>query len=1012
MDILWEKAVEYLVTTFGQSAVDAWQQNSAVESNMKHLRDALLKAHLLIERSECWRSLPYTSIDMLLPQLKDAVYDAESIVNEFEYQRLKNECEESLPGIDFFRNWMNNFPNTVKMALDRLNNICNELKDTCKGHKIPENPNKFCEGARPPTSTFSNTEVVYGREKDLDEVISQMGIPKSGQTKRSRKRNPRYSDYGESSSGINKKGNVSVLSIVGMGGVGKTTLAQEVCNDKNVKSHFELILWVCVSDNFDLLNLTKEIIESAPGDYKRDVDNLTALQKTLEGILNSKRFLLVIDDVWSKDWQRLLAPMKGASEGSVVIVTTRSLTNVDSRGSVKFLEGLEEDAYWEFFKSCSFDDSVRSSNPELEIIGKEICGKLKGSPLAAKTIGGLLRTNIDARYWRNIKNSALWQLEQKEGDILPVLQLSYQYLPSKLKKCFSYCSLYPKDFKFTKWELTKLWIMQGFIDLQGFIKDQQQQRVYWEVPYIMEAERYFHELVQRCFFQKAAGSRKDEYVIHDLMHDVCQSITKDECLYVENEDLEQISSNIRHLSIIRKRLKVREASELNKCEKLLSLRAGNNYKIGLPVIEVWCEKLTRIRSLSLSKSRITELPESIGNLKHLLYLDISFTKIEEFPGSFCSLYNLLYLNMQGCFHIRDFPSGFNKLVNLCFLYLPSSETVIWIGNVEKLAKQIKIKDLFVRSDRKIENLKFLNELSGTLLIHGLKKVPSKQVAEEARLHFKEKINKLDLYWDTHVDLTRKISTNNVEEEVLEGLRPHHNLQILKISQYGGKNLSPSWLNEEFLPNLTEVEITGCVSDFTISQLPRSITKLLIWRCNALTNLQNSFGIFSRSKQRKNNFGPKHLPALKHLEVVGCEKLVLLIPVEELFEEFVFLEKLRIVDCPKLACPNGMVLPRSLKSLELKSCGELENSLPSCLQNLTSLEKLKISGCKNLASIPASITSNFKQNLSFLYVQDCANLQSIGEHGFLESVGRYYVRNCPQLENTGGQDINRTLPAGN
>ena len=225
--------------------------------------------------------------------------------------------------------------------------------------------------------------------------------------------------------------------------------------------------------------------------------------------------------------------------------------------------------------------------------------------------------------------------------------------------------------------------------------------------------------------------------------------------------------------------------------------------------------------------------------------------------------------------------------------------------------------------------------------------------------------------------------------------PHHNLKKLRISGYGGRNLSSSWLKEEFLPNLTEVEFFTCKVS-TISHLPRFITKLVIMHCHQLENLQNCLE-------------PNHLPALKDIAVMGCDNLESLSV--ELFGGFELLEQLIIDSCNKIRSPNAMVLPPSVKYLHLGDCGDLENSIPSCLQNLTSLETLTIRNCRSLASIPAEVTRNLK-SLSKLHLYKCDNLQLLGDLQFLASLQKVDIQACPMLHETKGEDINGKLPSGN
>ena len=328
------------------------------------------------------------------------------------------------------------------------------------------------------------------------------------------------------------------MPIVGIGGVGKTTLAQEITTLQRVKSHFDKIIWICVSDEFDEERFTKVLIKSLSG-KEATADNLDDLQKILAGEVGKKRFLLILDDIWPNAlnegcWRKFCAPLTNVLQGSMLLVTTRFAEVADIVGTMdKFaLEGLQNDVFWQFFKMCVFGYEDYHIDPKLEQIGKSILPKLKGTPLAAKTIGRLLRKSLNPAHWNDILNSELWQLRQKEADILPALRLSYMYLPFNLKRCFSFCAAYPKDHNFDKSSLTEIWVAEEFVERQG------------SIPLQHISGQYFEDLVNLSFFQKLRG----KYVIHDLMHDMAQLVSKEECFIVKNaNDIEIVPRNVRHL---------------------------------------------------------------------------------------------------------------------------------------------------------------------------------------------------------------------------------------------------------------------------------------------------------------------------------------------------------------------------------------------------------------------------------------------------------------------------------
>ncbi|KAJ1700953.1 hypothetical protein LUZ63_000732 [Rhynchospora breviuscula] len=960
-----------------QSLVEALGPNSELSKSISGLEATLIVASQLIERSECW-CFRYDSIGKLLSYLKSAIYEAELTIDEFKSQRRV----ENIPGelINNFKNWATGFQKKVISAQGNLDRFCDQLEKICNSHEIPQNPKKFNR----PITVSRPPDVLYGRDKELDDAIGMLGIPRSGL------------HAGKSSSCTDSKRKFHVLPIVGMGGIGKTTLSQMVYKDKRVQSYYDLKIWICVNEKFNLEGMLKEIIQCVTQKVC-DFTNLDLLQDTLIKAVKPKRVLLVLDDIWSAEWQQLLGPMNEASEESAIILTTRSreyfITCMkDNITLLKpiLLEGLGEEMYWEFFKSCvglSFD---LMNYFELEHIARVICSRLKGSPLAAKTLGGVLSQRIDRQHWITISESKMWKVKQGEDGIMHVLLLSYMHLPSvELKKCFSYCSMFPKNKQFRPDKLAKFWIMNRLIPIQENLKSMEDL-----------ALDHFYELENRGFFHRAANFA-ELYVMHDLMHDVCQSLKGNECYCLEDVAFANIPPNVHHMSVCcRPLLNAENLTKLPKLEKLHTLVVEvtadfgyRNKKWRFPIaFKSMCDELMSIRRLSLSHCNINEIPENIGNLKYLQYLDISNNiELEKLPQSFCNLYDLEFLDRDGCNNCADgFPSGCDKLRGLNY-FIPPNHLVPSLTRIPNFLGAMQLSNLTyeVKNDgiSKIENLKLLTGVRGYLSIKGLENVSSKKAAEEAGLNKQEHLYKLCLYWDPWWGKSSP-ANNEIHKEVLEGLCPHFNLIVLEIYHYRGLDLPPSWMGKDDLPKLKSVMIYSCWNK-TVSQLPCTITEVAICKCNGLESLVDCLR-------------PNLLPKLKCIEIRWCDKLKSL-PVES-FHEFVFLEMLHINGCKRLTCSTKISLPPSLKKLVLSECGELDNSIPSCLQNLTSLEFLKIENCPNIVSIPNDVMRNLL-SLRWLKVWYCSNLESLGDEEFLQSIELFHLAQCPKRQITWGQNPN-------
>ncbi|KAL7234862.1 hypothetical protein ACSBR1_018346 [Camellia fascicularis] len=545
---------------------------------------------------------------------------------------------------------------------------------------------------RPETTYLVKEPRVYGREEKKKQIIELLLRDAATQNK------------------------VDVIPIVGMGGIGKTTLAQLVCDDNGVKNHFDLKAWVCVSDEFDVKRITKAILDEFTLNSCNLIE-LNTLQRKLEDTLTGKKFLLVLDDVWNhrdEEWSSLQSPFRAGAHGSKIIVTTRITTVAQRVGTIEHhdLTELSPDDCWSIFAQHAFKNINISEHPELESIGRQIVAKCGGLPLAARALGGLLQCNQNEHEWKIVLTSNIWDKPYEESHILPSLKLSYHHLPSHLKRCFGYCAIVPKDYEFGDNELVLLWMAEGLIEHpEG---GEQIEDV---------GRRYFHELVSRSFFQLSRHN-KLLFIMHDLINDLAQAVAGDICFRLENNSeggkQNKISDKARHSSYvasqydgIRKFKAFDDARCLRTFLEFFPIRLFN-YKTRyltqdlLPVLKC-------LRELHLYSSGIDELPDSIGDLKHLRYLDVSHSRIRKLPDSVVTLYNLQVLFLKSCVKLEKLPLNMGRLVNLRHfdmtdVHIPTSEEMsLHIGSkyctsLPPLGQLPVLKDLYIEGMSTIKSL--------------------------------------------------------------------------------------------------------------------------------------------------------------------------------------------------------------------------------------------------------------------------------------------------------------------
>ncbi|CAL9185492.1 unnamed protein product [Musa hybrid cultivar] len=997
----------------------------------------------------------------LVMELKDAGYDADDLLDEIQFRVLKQQIEQqgalgdetsnqsssssglppwkkmkiSVPAVisRFFGRDDVNRVRKTQMKLDTITTCIEDLIDT-----LDADEKQMITSVVERTTTSSPIETqVFGREEQLNQLLGLLMQSADGS--------------GSSNSSI------STLTIVGIGGVGKTTLAQQAYNHARVQDCFQLKVWVCVSDNFNVERLTKEIIESLTRNTC-DLNNFDTLQVVVKEKLTSKRFLLVLDDVWSEDslkWERFCAPLKHGEPGSKILVTTRSKKIADMVGNPFPLDGLDDASYWEFFKQCAFGSEYAGECPQLEAIAKKIAYRLNGLPLAARTVGGLLKPQMNEKHWRNIAGSEIWQLQHDEKGVLPVLQLSYQCLPPYLKRCFVFCSLFPKDHRFYEGDdLVRLWMAEGYVaqDNNMTIEDTR--------------SLYFIDLVNRSFFQEGPeGPVGWEYMMHDLIHDLAQFISEGEFCMIDDDESKEIPNTIRHLSAtLTDKTKLMEFSCYEKLRTLMINYKSHWHDIGVEgSLFLQFERLKNIRVLILQRCGLRELPETIGGSIHLRYLDISHNfYFRRLPESLCGLYNLRVLDLWGC-ELQSFPHGMSKLINL--MHLNAEDKIISeINDVGKLTSLQGLCSFKVLKDKghEVAQLGSLKYLHGELRITSLENVESQQEANKANLNNKQYLGALALEWTS--DDGSSLDGNELvgSEEVLEGLQPHQALQRLMIVGYIGVR-SPSWLQAQLLANLRTLRLINCKAwkDLSyIGQLP-NLKKLYVKGMPAVKQISHGLSTESKFLPNLEELVLENMVALEELPCLGQLSCLKVLHIEGMSAVtkvghgffgyrdqgkcFPCLEELRFSGMPKWEewswadgrelfpclrnlgieiCPRLKrmpPLPPSLESLSLWQVGltevpgsweEIDGSSSSGSCVTASLSSVEISQCPNLRNLEEGLLSHSFQNIVDIAILECAELVwlPVKEFKELTSLEKLSIRSCPKLLSmTRDEDIYICLP---
>ncbi|GAY69105.1 hypothetical protein CUMW_269450 [Citrus unshiu] len=732
------------------------EEVTKLASNLRAIRSVLEDA----EKRQMQRD---NAVTFWLDQLRDASYDMEDVLEEWTTARFKLQIE----GVDddsalalaahkkkvrsFFCAVSNCFGSFKQLSLrhdiavkireinGKLDDIASQ-KDTFKFVENVRNNVKKPERVR--TTSLIDEGEVCGRVDEKNELLSKLLCESSEQQK-----------------------GLHVISLVGLGGIGKTTLAQLAYNNDEVKRNFEKVIWVCVSDTFEEIRVAKAIIEGL-GESASSLSEFQSLMSHIHRSIEGKKFFLVLDDVCDGDynkWEPFFLSLKNGLHGSKILVTTRNESVARMMGSTNiiFIEQLTEEECWLLFKQLAFSGRSFEDCEKLEPIGRKIAPKCKGLPLAANVIGNLLRS----------KNSEVWKVEEIGQGLLAPLLLSYNDLSSNsmVKRCFSYCAVFPKDYNMKKKELISLWMAQGYLNAD---EDEEMEMI---------GEDYFNILATRSFFQEFEKDYDDDDIMsckmHDIVHHFAQFVSSKECLWLEMYDnkesvIKPSGDKVRHLG--------------------LNFEGGASFPMSF-------FEFDRLRSLLIYDESLSNSSLSSSILSELF---------KRLPETLCELYNLQKLDIGWCEYLRELPAGIGKLKNMRSLLNGDTDSLKYLPiGISRLTSLRTLEKFVVGGGvdgsntcrlESLKNLQLLRECG----IEGLGNVSHLDEAERLGLHNMKNLLRLSLVFDGKDEEGRRKN-----QQLLEALQPPLNVKELGIVSYGG-NIFPKWLTS--LTNLRDLRLKSCV----------------------------------------------------------------------------------------------------------------------------------------------------------------------------------------------------------
>ncbi|AES95717.1 putative disease resistance protein RGA4 [Medicago truncatula] len=925
----------------------------------------------------------------VLSNLKTALKDLNKLVEELDAGILKPQKRTFSPfQADRHKHQLKAINSRIQNAIKDLKDVLKELSTTTTATMPPQEAWE---------KTGEETELepaIVGRKK---EIIDQL-IPLH--------------------TGAESVGKVSVVSIVGFAGIGKTKLARLICEDEQVKAHFGLQIWIYDVEFLNTTDMSSTYTDGGKG-------NLVVLDNLKTEILG---------DEMLSDLDKILMTSNGAS---AILITTRSklvANNITVSLSNYRLrhETTRPDTVFTTFKphvilglneeeSLSLFWKVRGQSSSIIDMKKEMQRKM------VMDCGGVPFLIIFKAIFVNNHCADLAVADLNKEEFLKELKVRYyDKLPSPQKFCFEFCSLFPQDHLIDVERLIHLLTAEGFqSDLENSTEDKFRQYFndFVGMPIFKDMEEDECGAVRRCRMQP---------LMHDLARFVSDQI---ENVTVDPEG-EKVTEGVLRASFdfsldvsrgippsLFKKAKKLKAILFWKTQSLLPKDMKTGYSTCGQIFKSF--KAT-LRMLDLHDMGIKTLPNSIGDMNNLRYLDLSLNSIEKLPNSITKLSNLQTLKLSQCYPLEELPKNIDELVNLKHLEIDGCLALTHMPRkLHKLECSLQTLSLFVISDGHhvggLSELARLNNLRGHLEISHLESLNLSKA--DNCLNGKNDLQRLTLRWCHEDDYGKKEEED--DQKRLDFLEPPSTLRAIFVVGYKGKTLSNWFSSIACLVKLSLYDCTSCIFLPHLHELP-NLRFLELLRLDKLEYIADQSNDSDRHND-KLQAAAVHFPSLEELTISDCPNLKRWWRKDKMEKDLPFfacLSKLNVNYCPELTCmplfpglDEELILVGSsvkplldsinhghrkcypfskLKSMKIANIEDSRSPAKIWIEYFNSLEKLDIKEWKHLKSLPEGFDN--LNSLQSLNIENCQELDlSSTEWEGLKNLRSLTIREIPKLE---------------